>query len=139
LLLWKHREKDHAPKLISEEDRRLREALLIAVLRVEKTVQRLCHPAVSWTPDFLFLEPDPTKVRGSWQFDDPLGAAYLQIWSLMTSAGDLIRYEYCGRIVSLARSRPEGTERRSDKRFCNDACHMTRHREKARERQGKRS
>jgi hypothetical protein len=137
LLLWKHREKDHAPKLISEEDRRLREALLIAVLRVEKTVQRLCHPAVSWTPDFLLPEPDPTKVRGSWQFDNPLRAAYLQTWSLMTSAGGPTRCEYCGRIVSLACSRLEGRKRRSDKRFCNDACHMTCHREKTRERQGK--
>jgi hypothetical protein len=40
------------------------------------------------------------------------------------------RCEYCGRIISLALSHPEGRKRRRDKRFCDDACRQANHRAK---------
>jgi hypothetical protein len=63
-------------------------------------------------------------------FDSLIGAMHLQMWWLMASAGDITRCEFCGRIVSLARARPEGRKHRRDKRFCDDACRQAHHRSK---------
>ena len=75
-------------------------------------------------------QADPMKLRSIWEFDNLLGAMYLQMYWLMTSAGELKRCEHCGRIVSLSCPHPEGRKRRSDKRFCDDACRLANHRSK---------
>ncbi len=69
-------------------------------------------------------------VRSTWRFKNLLGAAYLQMYWLMTSEGELKRCENCGRTVSLARPYPRGRKRRRDKRFCDDACRQAHHRSK---------
>lgn len=120
----KRSEKGEPPSLTSEERQRglLREVLHVVLLQVERTVQKLCRQGISWEWDFLSLELDPYKIRSTWQFDNLLGAAYLQMWWLMTSGGDLGRCEHCGRVMSLSRPAPGSRKRRNDKRFCNDAC-----------------
>ncbi len=73
-------------------------------------------------PSAFFPEVDPSGVKCVWGFGNLLGAAYLQMYWIMTSAGKLARCQYCGLIISVARSRPEGRKRRRDRRFCDDAC-----------------
>jgi len=96
---------------------------------VANTAGELCRPAISITETtFSQPQPDASWVKSAWQFDNLLGAAYLQMYWLMTSAGDLAHCEYCGQTISLARSRPAGRKRRRDKRFCDDACRQAHHR-----------
>ena len=70
------------------------------------------------------------KTYTSWTFDNLLGAMYLQMYWLVASRDSVARCEHCGRIISLGRPHPEGRKRRSDKRFCNDACRQAHHRSK---------
>jgi hypothetical protein len=92
--------------------------------------QGLCYQ----TPDLVDDEGGwvPTNVRAGWEYENLLGAMYLQMHWLMTSGGELTRCEYCGRIFALSRSHPEGRKRRRDKRFCDDACRQAHHRSKKR-------
>lgn len=99
------------------------EALIDSTLMVQETVQLLCRPAIaSWGGS------DPLRVEAGWQFDNLLGAMYLQMFWLMISGDDLTRCEYCGRTIALARTHPQGRKRRRDKRFCDDACRQAHHR-----------
>jgi len=101
--------------------------MLFAMRRVSRVVAELCDPVLILTEG---REPLFSRVKSGWDFDNLLGAMYLQMWWLMSSSGDTTRCEYCGRIVSLARPYPEGRKRRSDKRFCDDACRQAHHRSK---------
>ena len=89
-------------------------------------VKRHIHPA-------FFVEvgtSETPKLKGGWGYENLLGAMYLQMYWLMASGSELARCEYCGLLLSLARPNPEGRKRRSDRRFCGDACRQARHRAK---------
>jgi len=66
-----------------------------------------------------------------WPLDNLLGAMYLRMYWLMTSAEELKRCEHCGLLNPLARPHPEGRKRR-DKKICDDACRQAHHRSKKR-------
>lgn len=72
----------------------------------------------------------PSIIEG-WTFSNLLGAMYLQMFWLMASGEDLTRCEYCGSVMSLGHTAPEGRKRRRDKRFCDDACRQAHHRAKS--------
>jgi hypothetical protein len=105
-------------------------ALLTPVYDVDSTVQLLCRRSLEVpTP---YYDPDPSNVTSSWEFDSLVGAMYLQMYWLLESGGDVTRCEHCGRIISLGRPHPGGRKRRSDKRFCDEACRQAHHRSKKR-------
>lgn len=106
------------------------EALKWVAVVVEDAVQKLCVRYLDTEEAVKPPRVDPTKVRPGWLFNNLLGAAYLQMYWLIASAGELKRCEYCGRLNSIARPHPEGRKRRNDKKFCNDACRQAHHREK---------
>jgi hypothetical protein len=104
--------------------------LKCALDATEEIVHRYCRQRtmLSMDPD---IRPSVShEVDVSWTFDNLLGAMHLQMYWLMASGGNVTRCEHCGRIVSLARPHPEGRKRRSDKRFCDDACRQAKHRSK---------
>lgn len=104
-------------------------ALHSSIRMVTETFQKLCRMEARIVAENP-LSPDLSEVVSVWNFDNLLGAAYLQMYWLMTSAGGLARCQQCGRIISLARPYPKGRKRRQDKRFCNDACRQAHHRSK---------
>jgi hypothetical protein len=101
-----------------------------AVALVTERVQRLCRPTLYFTPKSIRPETIVAGIKNTWEFDNLLGAAYLQMWWLLTSSGDVARCEYCRRIMSLARPSPAGRKRRRDRRFCSDSCRQAHHRKK---------
>jgi hypothetical protein len=103
--------------------------LICAVQTVEEVVHDVCRHRIRFSLE-SGKRPDLSTVYTTWDFDSLIGAMHLQMWWLMASAGDITRCEFCGRIVALARSRPEGRKHRRDKRFCNDACRQAHHRSK---------
>jgi hypothetical protein len=103
--------------------------LVCAVQTVEKVVHDVCRHRIRFELESS-KRPDLSTVYTAWDFGSLIGAMHLQMWWLMASAGDITRCEFCGRIVSLARSRPEGRKHRRDKRFCDDACRQAHHRSK---------
>ena len=103
------------------------DTMLFAMHMVSRVVAELCDPVLILTEG---REPIFSRVRDGWDFDNLLGAMYLQMWWLMSSGDDTTRCEHCGRIISLARPYPEGRKRRSDTRFCDDACRQAHHRSK---------
>jgi hypothetical protein len=107
-------------------------ALMQVAFIVHKVVQKRCYMIPSFTDEIESLETLTSGIRSSWEFDHLLGAAYLQMWWLMSSGGDVTRCEYCRRIMSLARPHPNGRKRRRDKRFCSDSCRQAHHRSKNR-------
>jgi hypothetical protein len=107
----------------------LKIGLTCAVQTVEEVVHEMCRHRI-WFSTENGKGPDLSTVHTAWDFDSLIGAMHLQMWWLMASAGDITRCEFCGRIVSLARSRPEGRKHRRDKRFCDDACRQAHHRSK---------
>lgn len=112
-----------------QHKRYIQHAIILAVSFVHLKVLNLSRPGIQSTKAFYGPEPE-SGVRSIWVFDNLLGAAYLQMYWLMTSGGDIARCEYCGRVISLARPHPEGRKRRRDKRFCDDACRQAHHRSK---------
>ncbi len=104
----------------------LRYALETAADEVEHMVNNYCSPALSVEEGAR----DPSGVTAQWNFKSLLGAMYLEMYWLMAAGTDLARCEYCGFPLSLARPNPEGRKRRSDKRFCDDACRQAQHRSK---------
>jgi hypothetical protein len=99
---------------------------------VHVVVRKRCHMIPHSTEEIGSLETLTSGIRSSWEFDKLLGAAYLQMWWLMSSGGDVTRCEYCRRIMSLARPHPNGRKRRRDKRFCSDSCRQAHRRSKSR-------
>ncbi len=106
-------------------------ALAASVSVVNSIVKRYCEANLVVTMDES-PEIDASAVKRLWYFDNVLGAMYLQMYWLLTSGGNLVRCEYCGRIISLARPHPGGRKRRRDRRFCDDACRQAHHRSKKR-------
>jgi hypothetical protein len=98
----------------------------------ERIVHKYCRQEilVSLDPDIRPSVSYETDIV--WTFDNLLGAMYLQMYWLMASSGSMARCEHCDRIISLGRPHPEGRKRRSDKRFCDDACRQAHHRSKKR-------
>jgi hypothetical protein len=113
-------------------DKYLEFALRGAATKVAQTVRELCHPTLRFAESSWLPPINPYGIESTWWFDNLLGAAYLQMYWLMTSGGNITRCEYCGQVISLAKPHPEGRKRRSDKRFCNDACRQAHHRSKKR-------
>jgi hypothetical protein len=95
----------------------------------ESIVHKYCrqHIVASFDPDTRPSVSYETDIV--WTFDNLLGAMYLQMYWLMASSDSMVRCEHCGRIISPGR---KGRKRRSDKRFCNDACRQAHHRSKKR-------
>jgi hypothetical protein len=111
----------------------LQGALAASVSVVDDVVTRLCRQGTS--VHFDRPNPDPSSaVKVTWSFDNLLGAMYLQMWWMVTSSGDLSRCEHCSRLISLTRPSPGARKRRSDKKFCDDACRQAHHRSKKRTR-----
>ena len=71
---------------------------------------------------------DASNVFVEWQFDNLLGAMYLQLWWLMASGGHLTRCEYCGKTLSLSRPHPGSRKPPKHKRFCNAGCRQAAYR-----------
>ena len=99
-------------------------ALNSARMSVNYVIHDYCAPMLVGT------RVNSLEVRSYWNFYNLLGAMYLQMFWLMASMDKVARCEYCGRIITFTRSHPEGRKRRSDKRFCNDACRQAHHRSK---------
>lgn len=116
-------------RIEDHDDVLLQIGLICAVQTVEEVVHEMCRNRIRFSMD-SGKRPDLSTVHTAWDFDSLIGAMHLQMWWLMSSAGDITRCEFCGRIVSLARSRPDGRKHRRDKRFCNDACRQAHHRRK---------
>jgi len=110
----------------------LNDAIGVAVKSVNDVVQKLCRQELQVKVGLYSTDPDPSRIKSRWQFDNLLGAAYLQMYWLMASGSDLARCEYCNQTISLARPRPDGRKPPSHKRFCNDACRQAKHRSKKR-------
>lgn len=102
-------------------------ALRTAMLWVEREVAERCRPMLQMDFD---VPQVPSGVKGGWEFYDLLGAAYLQMYWLMASGGEISRCEHCGRAISLARDAPNGRKRRQDRRFCDSACRQAHYRDK---------
>lgn len=68
----------------------------------------------------------PHHLGASWGFRNLLGAAYLQLYWLITSRADIKRCKYCGRIIPLTPLVEQGGDkrrkRRSDVEYCNKSC-----------------
>jgi len=139
-LLTNYRHLDYSLRLHSEqlagespaEERQLtplHRALAASVSVVNSVVKSYCEAnlvvALDESPEI-----DTSAVKRLWSFDNVLGAMNLQMYWLLASRGNLVRCEYCGRIISLARPHPRGRKRRRDKRFCDDACRQAYHRAK---------
>jgi hypothetical protein len=114
------------------EEQNANSALMQVAFIAQKVVQKRCYMIPSFTEEIGSLETLTNGIRSSWEFDNLLGAAYLQMWWLMSSGGDVTRCEYCRRIMSLTRPHPNGRKRRRDKRFCSDSCRQAHHRSKKR-------
>ena len=114
---------------LSPEVTALQCALVAAVFTVDPVVRESCEQSIGVHIDGM-AQPDPSAVKLDWTFDNLLGAMYLQMHWLLTSGGNLVRCEYCRRVISLARPHPQGRKRRRDKRFCDDACRQAHHRSK---------
>ena len=97
------------------------------------TLAIFAYPAISPT-DGPGIRPLLTvdSLNASWGVRNLLGAMYLQFFWLVTSAGELSRCKYCGRIISYAPPVPVGEDRkarkpRKDKEFCDSRCRQSYH------------
>jgi hypothetical protein len=106
----------------------LRYALETAAEAVEYVVRNYCVPSLRVEDG----SRDASGVTAGWNFESLLGAMHLQMYWPMASGSEIARCEYCGLLLSLARPNPEGRKRRSDRRFCGDACRQAHHRAKKR-------
>jgi hypothetical protein len=117
-------------ELIPAEHQNLALALGLecAVEATKEIVHKYCRQQIMLSMDRHTRPSVSCKTYISWTFDNLLGAMYLQMYWLLASRDSVARCEHCGRKVSLDRPHPEGRKRRSDKRFCNDACRQAHHR-----------
>jgi hypothetical protein len=72
------------------------------------------------------------EVDTRWEFDNLLGAMYLQTYWLVAAGGTLTRCGVCGRMIAVANPSAEGRKTRRDKKFCSDRCRQVNHRNKDR-------
>jgi hypothetical protein len=92
------------------------------------------YPSINYPTGSLRQQPLLTvdRLKASWRVRNLLGAMYLQFFWLVTSAGELSRCKYCGRINSYAPPIPAGEDRkarkpRKDKEFCDSRCRQNYH------------
>jgi hypothetical protein len=97
---------------------------------VQDVVQRTCRQRIRAAPQNRTRPPDLSNIETVWDFDSLFGAMYFGMWWLIISGNNIGRCEFCGNPISLGRSHPDARKRRSDKRFCNDACRQAQHRSK---------
>jgi hypothetical protein len=97
------------------------------------TLEVFAYPVISPTGSLL-QQPLVTvdRLNASWGVRNLLGVMYLQFFWLVTSAGELARCKYCGRIISYAPPIPAGEDRkarkpRKDKEFCDSRCRQNYH------------
>ena len=100
-------------------------ALWVVTDEVDEMVRHHCYPTLTF--DIVGGHHDPSKVKAGWGYNSLLAAMYLQMYWLVGAGGDVTRCRYCGRIVSLARPRPDARKVRQDKSFCDDACRQRYH------------
>jgi hypothetical protein len=84
------------------------------------------YPDITYPDDYLTID----HLTRSWGARNLLGAMGLQFYWLITSAGELSRCKYCGRIISYAPPMPgSDTDRkpRKDKEFCDSRCRQNYH------------
>ena len=84
---------------------------------VSRKVWRFSHPGLR-----VGKLGGPSSVQSVWNFDNLLGAMYLQMYWLMAAGGNVTRCRYCSRIISLTSPLPGARKTRQDKKFCDDAC-----------------
>ncbi len=91
------------------------------------------YPVINPTGD-LNQQPLLTvdRLKASWGVRNLLGAMYLQIFWLVTSAGELARCKFCGLIISYAPPISVGEvhkvrKPRNDKDFCDSRCRQNYH------------
>ena len=95
----------------------------------QEVVGRFCRQVIIAAPN-QDSKIDFSCVRMKWEFDNLLGAMYLQLWWLLASGGGIARCDYCGRMITLARPHPDGRKPPKHKRFCDAACRQANHRSK---------
>jgi hypothetical protein len=104
-------------------------AIEAAVLVAKRVSDELCTAHIGFSFDDT-VELAPSCIRAYWDFDNLIGAMYLQMYQLMTSGGELTRCNYCGRMIALSHTDTRGRKRRRDRRFGDDACRQAHHRSK---------
>lgn len=92
------------------------------VLDTKEVVDKFCRQRAHFCFDIRNSSPAPSDVSTTWQFDNLLGAMYLQMYWLMTAGGRLTRCESCGDVISLGRSKPGARKPPKHKRFCDNVC-----------------
>jgi len=111
------------------------------VERVDALINGALHQMIEYAlgdlyvyayPDITFPDDNLTidHLTRSWGARNLLGAMGLQFYWLITSAGELSRCKYCGRIISYAPPMPgSDTDRkpRKDKEFCDSRCRQNYH------------
>jgi hypothetical protein len=90
------------------------------------------YPTISPTGSFYEQLLTVDRLNASWGVRNLLGAMYLQVFWLVTSAGELARCKYCGRIISYAPPVQVGDvhnvrKPRRDKEFCDSRCRQNYH------------
>src|SRR5215212_5622699 len=73
-------------------------ALQDAALRVGYTVGQLCRPTLRFTGSAQPPDVDPASIESAWRFESLLGVAYLQMYWLMTSGGNLTRCDNSAKV-----------------------------------------
>ncbi len=118
------------PERVAPHKTYIQDALSLAVSVVNAVIRDRCREIPFLTEEFYSPETAISGIQSVWTYDDLLAAAYLQMWWLMTSGGDVARCEHCRRPMSHGRPLPDGRKRRRDKRFCSDSCRQANHRSK---------
>ncbi len=100
-----------------DQDLALKAGLLYVVEASKVVVHKYCRQSL-----VLSLDPDATldasyEVDVTWEFDNLLGAMYLQMYWLVAAGGTLARCGVCGRMIARANSNKGGRQTRRDKKF----------------------
>ncbi len=103
-------------------------ALDIVLFELENTIQALCRPCLIRSRDDDFL--DMSTLRQGWEFENLLGAVYLQAYWLVTAGRHIKRCRNCGGIVVPDPQKGAKRRVRSDKTYCGGACRQARYRER---------
>jgi hypothetical protein len=123
----------YADKTRSDQIDALVSVALLEVWEFIGAVEVFAYPVIGPTGD-LNHQPLLTveRLQASWGVRNLVGAMYLQFFWLVTSAGELARCKYCGRIISYAPPVRVGEvhyarKPRKDKEFCDSRCRQNYH------------
>lgn len=99
------------------------EQFVYPCISVDLETRETLYPGVLYAPDHFYR---------FWQPRNLLGALYLQAYWLVTSAAELSKCKYCGRVISYAASLPDAADKakrkpRRDKEFCDSRCRQNYH------------